>query len=224
MRKLFFLLLMLILISCDHRVKFSSAMPPEVEDLASIPESFLGTFICESDSSRLMIDKFSAVQESYYLFETTVARIKETENCSIADGGLYLPGRKTCIPFEYLTEDSIRAKVYEIDTLFAFRKNEIAKYDKGHLFINYKNDLAQWDTWIFTPQEDGNILFEFVAVPDNERKIKDVTNNYIKKIDDREKVHYTLNPTKKEFDEIINKGYLFECDILIPVNFENDPF
>ncbi len=211
----------LLLFSCDHRVKFSEAMPPTVEATGKIPEIFLGTFICESDSSRLYINEYSAIKESHFLFETSIQKVEETENCSLVAGGLYLPGRKECIPFKYISEDSISATIYELDTIFSFRENEVVKYYKGHLFVSFNNEKNEWETWMFTPQSDGTILFEFIAVPDNEKVIKDVTRDYSKRIDANEKVHYTLNPSKKEFDEILNKHYLFECDILIPVVLGN---
>jgi len=210
----------ILFLACDHRVKFADAMPPDIELAESIPDVFLGTFICESDSSRLYINENSAVKESHYLFETSIQRIRETENCSLVAGGLYLPGRQECIPFKYIDGDSVSATVYELDTIFAFRENEAAKYYKGHLFVNYNNEKGEWDTWMFTPQTNGTILFEFIAVPDNERKIIDVTKDFVKRTDANEKIHYTLNPTKKEFDQILNRDYLFECDILTPVNLE----
>ena len=218
--KYLFLLIAIILTACDHRVKFADPMPPEIDIESTIPDFFLGTYVCESDSSRLHVDKYMAIKETYYIFETSVAEVNETENCSLVAGGLYLLGRKECIPFEFISEDSISAKVYDLDTIFAFRKDEVMKYHLGHLFINYMNKNQEWETWRFTPQLDGSIAFEFLAIPNDEEKIKRAAYDYETRIDSMEKVHYILNPTKKEFEEILTKDYMFQCDILVPINLE----
>ena len=136
MRLLGFLLILLTAISCEPAVVFKDAMPPEVDAITTIPKQFHGVYMCESDSSRIYIERDHAVQESYYQFITSVERVRESEDCSIVAGGLYLPGRKECIPFEWINEDSITAKVYELDTLFEFADDEVMKLYRGHLFLN----------------------------------------------------------------------------------------
>ena len=224
MRLLLLSIPLLFLLACEPAVVFKDAMPPEVEAINTIPEQFHGVYMCESDSSRIYIERDHAVQESYYQFVTSIERVRESEDCSIVAGGLYLPGRKECIPFEWINEDSITARVYELDTLMQFADDEVVKYYKGHLFLNKLSDDNHWVTWMLTPQEDGSLLFELIEVPDNKRKVQEITIDYETIQKDEETVQYVINPTLVEFDRILDKDYVRECDILRPINFENSYF
>ena len=219
--KYFFFLSVLYFISCEPNVLFEEAVPPEVSAIDRIPIDFQGGFICESDSSRMYADEFIIYNESYHQFVTTLDRIKETENCSIIAGGLYLPGRKECIPFEYLSEDTITAKVYSIDTLFAFRDHEVLKLYKGRLFMNYKNGLDEWVTFMISPMEDGALKWELIDIPDSVRKVEAITRDYTMRVNADDETKYIIKPTLVEFERIIDKNYVRPCDILFPINFEN---
>ncbi|NNF21497.1 MAG: hypothetical protein HKN67_06120, partial [Saprospiraceae bacterium] len=188
-----------------------------------IPVLFHGVFMCESDSSRIYIGKYSAVKESYYEFVTSLDKVRESEDCSIAAGGLYLPGRKECVPFEYVNEDSISAKVYELDTIFAFKDKQVAKYYKGHLFLNEQNDNKNWVTWLLSPQEDGRLVLDLIVVPDKKKEVEEITFDY-ETVKEKEKVKFIINPTLVEFERILDREYFLECDILTPVNFEDSHF
>lgn len=214
-----FILSLIILTACEPSVVFKDAMPPDIPSVNEIPKSFHGVFMCESDSSRIYIDRFSAVKESYYEFVTSIEKVMESEDCSIAAGGLYLPGRKECVPFEYVSEDSISAKVYELDTIFGFNENQIAKHYKGHLFLNEQNENKNWVTWLLSPQEDGKLVLELIVVPDRKKEVEEITFDY-ETVKEKEKVKYIINPTLVEFERILNQEYFLECEILTPVNFE----
>ncbi len=214
----------IVFASCESAVVFQDAMPPGVEAITEVPELFHGVYVCESDSSRIYIEKYDAVQESFYEFVTSIMRVRETEDCSIVAGGLYLPGRKECIPFEYINEDSISAKVYELDTLFSFQNDEIAKFYNGHLFLNKQNEEQNWITRMLTPQQGGSLILELITVPDNKRKVEEITIDYSTREIKKDNIQYIINPTLVEFERILDKEYTLECDILHPVNLEITPF
>lgn len=221
---LFILSLTFFLSACEINVFFKEASPPGVESISSIPGTFQGVYICESDSSRLYASTNVIYQESYVEFVTTLQNVKETESCSILNQGLYLPGRKECVPFEYIGEDSIRAKIYTIDTLFHFKpEKEVAKFYKGRLFLNKKSELDDWLTWMVTPNSDGTLLWELIKVPNDIDDLVDITHSIkdrpVFKLDKDEK-QYIINPTLVEFDKILENDYLIKCDVLTPVNFE----
>lgn len=207
-------------ISCRPNVLFQESLPPGVDSIDRIPRMFQGVYICESDSSKMYADEKAVYNESYYQFITTLERIEETENCSIVAGGLFLPGRKECIPFEYIGEDSITAKVYTIDTLFSFRNDEIMKLYKGHLFMNYKNYLGEWITHMITPMEDRSMKWEIIDVPDKLNTIREITHEFTTRIDGSKATVYIIKPTLVEFDRILSRGYTRSCDILMPLNME----
>lgn len=217
----FLIILSIGFYSCEPNVLFQEALPPEIAIINKIPNEFHGVYICESDSSRMYVDSYKAYNESYHLFKTSIDKVKETENCSIIAGGLYLPGRKECIPFEYIGEDSIMAKVYSIDTLFNFREDEILKLYKGRLFLNYKNGYDEWVSFMISPLEDGSLHWELILVPDKISKVEAITQNYKIKIDYDDNRKFIIKPSLVEFDKIIEKEYTRDCDILTPLNIEN---
>lgn len=214
---LIFITLNMLLSSCEPKVLFKEAAPPEIEKINRIPDNFLGVFLCESDSSKMYAEPFIVYNESYHMIITSVEKIRETEDCSILAGGLYLPGRKECIPFEYIGKDSIMAKVYTIDTLFNFRENEVLKLYKGRLFLNYKSGYDEWVTFMITPLEYGALEWEVIDIPDKISKVEAITHDYVVKRDRDDEERYIIKPSLIEFDKILEKEYTRECDILFPV-------
>ncbi len=217
------LLLAIILLSnsCEPVVAFDKAMPPEVESISSIPLEFIGVYMCESDSSLVYIDNDEIFKESYREFITTRDKVKETEGCSLVAGGIYLPGRKECIPVTFIGEDSISAKVYDIETLFSFREFEVAKYHKGHLFLNIRDKNEHWYTFIFTPNVDGSVEWKLVDVPRDIETIEAITPDYTSIPVGEDKVLYILSPTLVEFEDILEKEYFMDCEYLTPINSEH---
>lgn len=217
----YIIFIFLILIACEPNVVFEEALPPEIDAIDQIPEVFQGAFMCDSDSSRIYVDAFLAIHESYYKFYTTVEKVRETENCSIVAGGLYLPGRKSCIPFEYISEDSIMAKIYEQDTLFSFSDIEVAKTYKGRLFLNRQNERGHWITWMLSPESDGSMLLELIDVPDKKKSIDEISQVIHTRKTKKDKIQYIIKPSLVEFDKILKKGYTTECELLHPINMES---
>lgn len=213
---------MMTLGGCEPKVIFEQAMPPDVKPLASIPDKFQGVYRCESDGSRMYADKYKVFKESYHQFTTTLERVRETENCSILAGGLYLPGRQECVPFEYLGGDTITAKVYDLDTLFHFGPKQVAKEYRGRLFLNMSDNTGKWMTFMVSPNEDGSMMWELIDIPNKLKDVSEITYNFKTKKNKDDETIYILNPTMVEFDKIINNDdNMMECDILYPINLED---
>ena len=217
MKYLIWICLTFTLIGCEPGVVFEEAMPPDVAAIRHIPIGFHGAYLCESDSGRIFIYDQLAIKESAYEFITTLDKIAEHEDCKILDGGLYLPGREECVPFTYLSQDTIAATIYDIDTLFNFRPFEVAKMYKGRLFLNHLDQQDHWITWMVSPDPDGSLLLKLIDVPDKLRQVEDITQDYTTRVTTREKVQYIINPTRVEFDRILKKEYTLECERLTPI-------
>lgn len=208
---------MFTILSCEPNVMFKEAMPPGVEAIDRIPERFQGAFICESDSSHVYAEEQLILRESYYMFITNIDRVRESDDCEIVKGGILLPGRQECVPIEYLGEGRIKATVYTIDTLFSFQKDEVLKLYKGRLFVNYKNSLDEWVTFMISPEEDGRMKWDIIDVPDQIKRVKEITYDYDTRVDRDHETIYIIKPTLVEFDRILYRDYVTECDILTPI-------
>ncbi len=221
---LFVILASLFMFSCEINVFFDDAMPPDVEPISEIPDYFQGIFICESDSSIIHSTGDIVLKESYNRFVTTLDRIRESENCSVLAGGIHLGNRNECFPFTYITEDSIAVEIYSIDTIFHFNDEQVAKIYKDRLFLNIGDQNEGWITFMITPQPDGDLLWEYIDVPDKLKSIEKITYNY-KTIERPEKDNqYILKPTLVEFDRILQNRYTTQCDYLRRVNLETENY
>ncbi len=212
----------LYLFSCEPGVVFEKAMPPDVPPLQNIPTQFMGAYLCESDSSRIYIFDHLAFKESHFEFITTIDKIMGTEDCAILDGGLYLPGRDECVPFNYLSADSINATVYDIDTLFNFRDFEVAKMHKGNLFLNQLDNQNNWITWILSPEPKGELLLKFIDIPDKILSVESITDDYTTRITSNDQVQYIINPTLAQFERILDKDLTIACERLTPIGLEDN--
>ncbi len=216
------LFILSLALACNPGVVFEHANPPSIEASKVIPGQYRGNYICESDSAIVKIDSRRIIQEVLVEFVTTLEKVQETEHCSIVDGGLYLPGRKECIPFEYIGEDTISAILFEQDTLFDLTRDHVAKMYRKQLFLNVPSDSGEWMTWIVRTESDGTLLYSYIDVPDNKELIDELTVNYRESRLKRDKTQYILQPTLMEFEEIIKKDFVLFCDRLIPINAEFD--
>lgn len=214
------LLVILALISfrCDTNVLFEGAMPPDVDIITAIPPAYLGTYLCESDSSIIHASEKSIVRESYVHFRTPLKRVRESKECKIKNDSLFFPWSNQCIPFDYINDSTVTATIHKLDTLFQFREGEIAKYYKGRLFLNARiYNSNDWVTSMMTRNQEGVIQWDQLQMPTDIEKVEAITHNFkTKKNRDDETIYY-MNPTLVEFDMILEREYVRKCDVFTPI-------
>tara|TARA_B100000497_G_C7664867_1_gene400785 strand:- start:516 stop:1133 length:618 start_codon:yes stop_codon:yes gene_type:complete len=202
-------------------VYFENTMPPNIESISEIPNTLLGAYLCDSDNDMIYAENRLIYMMSYDQFVTSLDEINQTESCNFLNGELFLPNREECVPFEYLSDDKIRVTLSSIDTLFAFRKNEVAKMYKNRLFLNVKGELEEeWITYMISKRDHGVLLWERIEVPDEKEYLKSLTYKYETIEYQETEDKYVINPTLIEFDEFLEKEFTLECDVLIPINAE----
>lgn len=222
MKALYFLFI-IFLFSCEPTVVFDQAQPPGIDALGTIPESFVGTYRCQSDSSLVIIEPHVAYQQANYKVVVSLDQIEETENCSLAAGGLYIPGRKECFPVEYISDDTVTAYITEIDTLFYFNDSQVIKEWRGALIINQKLESTDWMVWTLQRNDDGSLLLDYISIPEEITDMKDISKEFTKESMSEDYERYVLSPTLREFDNLIdNLDYHMNCDLFIPVTLEID--
>jgi len=204
--------------ACESNVLFEDAMPPDVGIIKSIPQAYQGMFLCESDSSIVHTKEKAIIRESYVKFNAFLNQIQETEGCEIKDGSLYMPWSEECIAFEYVNDTTITATMHKIDTLFNFKRGEVAKYYKGRLFLNVETSTGKkWVTSMISRKEDGTIYWEQIHMPEEIEKVEAITPNFKTRKNKQNKTVYIMNPTLVEFDKILEKNYVRECDVFTPI-------
>ena len=220
MRYLVILISVVVLSSCEPKVLFENALPPDTKPLSTIPVEFQGVFYSECDSTVLHATSDVIYTDAYFQFVTTVTSVQEREECKITDQGFYLHGTKECAPFEYLNGDTILVKLHQKDTMFHISKGQVAKLYKGRLFLNSRDVNNNWMTSIVTPGEAGRLHWDLIDIPNKVDKIKKITSDYTsyKRSDDSE--IFVIKPTQIEFEKLLSKEYLTECDVFIPLTFQ----
>jgi len=220
MKYIIYLFGLTLLLSCEPKVLFQKALPPDGKVLTSIPETFRGVYFSECDTTILHATENVIYTEGYFQFKTTLARIKEEPGCSISDKGMYLRGTKECVPFEYVNEDTVLVKLVQKDTMFFISDEQVAKLYKGNLYLNHKEKNGSWLSSIVEPDEQGHLHWSIIDVPNKEEKVKEITTDYKSYTRDDDEEIFVMNPTQLEFEQLLNKDYLKECDVYIPLNFQ----
>lgn len=220
MKYLYLLVGLVFIVSCEPKVLFQKALPPEGQKLKSIPANFQGVFYSECDTTILHALDNVIYTEGFFQFKTTLGRIEEEPGCRISDQGMYLRGVNECVPFEYINEDTILVNVVQKDTMFFISDEQVAKLYKGSLYLNHKDENGNWIVSTVTPDEKGRLHWSLIDIPNKVDKIKEITKDYSSYTrDDKEEI-FVINPTQIEFDQLLNKEYLTECDVFIPLNFK----
>lgn len=220
MKNIYLLLAAVSILACEPKVLFKNALPPEGKILQTIPTQFQGVYYSECDTTILHVLPDVIYTEGYFEFTTTITRVHEEEGCRIADQGMYLRGTKECVPFEYLNGDTIRVKLVQKDTMFLISKHQVAKLYKNSIYLNHQDKNYNWVASRVTARGDGSLLWQLVDVPNKVDKVREITKDYKSYIRSDDEEIFVINPTQIEFETLLNKGYLKECDVFIPLNFE----
>ncbi len=212
-----------MLFSCEPKVVFDHTQPTGIDPIEEIPERYWGSYRCQSDSTLVIIEPHIAYQQYNYQIKMTIDQIEETENCSLADGGLYLPGRKQCYPIKYIHEDTVVGYVTDIDTLFSFSDDQVIKPYRGALIINQQLESDDWIIWTLGVNTDGSLQLNYLDLPEEIENIAEISADYDKVQRSKDIEQYVIRPTMREFDDLITTAdYQLECDVLIPVSLEID--
>lgn len=214
--------LFVLTISCEHNIVFEKPMPPDGIQLNSMPEDLIGVFKWEEEERYLYLDERYIYLESVFTSTMSISEVRETETCNILDGGIYHDGIADCIPFEYIDEDSIISTFIEIDTLFNFGPEQNAKMYEGIVFLNFKNNNGNWATHILQPQTDGSLIWEVMHLSNNRQLTKEEIKDQKSNMGQDSTYNYIVNPTQKEFINLIQNGNTAEVVKLIPLNLEDE--
>lgn len=213
--------MLLLAIACKPHVLFEYPQPEDGEKITEFPIEYQGMFYSESDSTIIFVNDKVVYAESPLEFITTIQEVIDSENCTIKDGGVQFPHTTQCVPFEYLSEDTIMGTMILNDTLFDFNETQSAKLYKDKLFLNVGDDNGNWISNMITKEANGDLSWDLISLPDNENKIAKMVSKY--RVEMKKDSHeiYIINPTTVELQEILDKGYLKRIEKLIQYNIEN---
>jgi len=209
--------------SCTPPVVFDTAYPTDSTDLVEIPSEYQGAFICESDSSLIIIKEHDIVIRKEQYFRLSLKHVEEKEGCMISGDNMYVDNRKECIPIVFENDSIVRGTVIEHDTLFNMQPGSVARIYKGHVVISQEVEKNLWAVNLLELQENGDVIFKAITDKTKIGNVQQVTSTKELPTTKRNRPKYKVKPTMGEFDEMMKDDKIFiTCDYLTRVNLEQN--
>lgn len=210
-------------ISCTPPIVFDKAYPSSANNLLELPMEYQGAFICESDSTVIIINKNSIANRKEQFFRLSLKNVDEKENCMISGDKMYVDDRKECIPIIFESDSVVRGTVIEVDTFFKMVPGSIARLHKGHVVISQEVEDGLWAINLLTLQDNGDIVYRAITDKTEIRKVSSITPAEQLSGYKRNGPKYKVKPTMAEFDDMINDDKVFiTCDYLTRINLEQE--
>ncbi|MEM9547651.1 MAG: hypothetical protein AAGA77_16845 [Bacteroidota bacterium] len=209
---------MLMVSACTPPVVFDQPYPLGEDDLIELPSKYTGTFICESDSNLLIIDKHEITLKKENFFLMPLKDVEERPDCTIDGDEMYVEGREECIPLEFVNDSIVKGFVEEYDTLFVMSKGSVARMYNGHVVLSKEMRDGQWAVSLLSLEENSDVTYRAITDKTKIKNIGRITamENITTTEDKNER--YKIKPTMKQFDELLqDKKVFIECEYLTRV-------
>ena len=219
--KNFYFLLLIFIGGCTPPVVFEQPYPTDKPNLAGIPQEYQGAFICESDSSLVIIaERDITVHKSHY-FRTQLSRVDQRDDCRIENDKMYIAGREECIPLSIVSDSVVQGVFHEVDTLFVMSSKSVARYYEGHLVISQELQTVEWAVSLLSRQLGGDVTYRAITDKTSIKEVKRITQaTDITRSTDK-KPRYRVKPTMREFEDLLKSQKVFvECEYLQKVVLE----
>lgn len=216
--------LVLLLATCTPPVVFDQPYPIGEEDLIEFPELYTGSFICESDSALLLIQKNEIVIRKENYFKLPLKYVEEREDCNIEGEEMYVSGRAECIPLEFVNDSTVQGIVVEHDTLFSMGDKAVARMYHGHLVLSQEIEDFEWAVSFLSLEKNSDIVYRAITDKTKVAEVGKVTAMEDITTKEDKNNRYKIKPTMKQFDELMHHEKVFvECEYLTRVYLDEMP-
>lgn len=218
------LVVVLFAVTCTPPVVFDQPYPIGKDNLSELPETYTGAFICESDSSLLLIKKHEIVIRKENYFDLPLKYVEEREDCNIDGEEMYVSGRAECIPLEFVNDSTVRGYVIEHDTLFSMGDKSVAKMYQGHLVLSQEIKDYQWAVSFLSLEKNTDIVYRAITDKSKVAEVGKVTAMEDITTKEDKNNRYKIKPTMKQFDDLMYDENVFvECEYLTRVVLDEGP-
>ena len=201
MRKLVYVLMALILISCDPMVIFTEPQPQGKEDLSNFPGKYLGMYRQSNDSSIYLVTE-KEILEKYEEY------IADSRDDILAEEDIELIGDTVLLMEDELSfpvtcrNDSVFGWIVLYDTIFSINRGDRLRKLGKHYFINMPGD-SLWVVVKLQFNKNGSVYkadIDHEAEMDIFRQHCDVE---VVTDDEGNPSRYILDPTSKELKKLL---------------------
>jgi|GEM_PF-1941892 len=221
LNQLFFIAIILIA-ACSPPVVFNKPFPPNEDNLTSIPEKYHGLYMCESDSTLVVINDAVIYARQPYYFEERIADLVEFEECQYINGEIIMNETGEVVPVEDMGDGWVRGHFIEQDTLFQIGEYAIARPYDGSLLLSKSFKKGEWAVYGLTKDSRGDVIYRAINEGTDLELVDDISSLIqLEKEDVDDPPRYMVNPTLVEFDRMFRNELIYiECEKLIRVRFE----
>lgn len=219
MRKLLVLFAVsFIVLSCKEStlnnsfIFFSEAQPTNVDAITAFPKKFIGTYALDYSHSMHIESKV------IYIKETETISLRKSEFDSIPElemrnNQVYDKAEnKTYITF--IKGDTIAIKYENLDTIFSFAANEIAKEYKSSLVLNKKVD-DKYVTSIIKLATIGMQHIQLGTKNDFTKMQQELKIPFVAKMNENDTLNVLLSPSRADFRKLLRKdGFEYQRNYL----------
>ena len=208
------LLIVVLFASCKDAVLknsficFDQSQPVNVSDIASVPSKNQGDFLL-SDASNLIVQQKYILRKKRDTIVVSKTEFDSMGNMEYKKGYVYDKDTRKSFKATF-KNDSIAWNEVQVDTLFSFADNEIAKWYKSSLILNkkvngtYQVNYIQYSksgvkfVQLGTKKDLDNILYK-IHIPS------------VLEIKGKDTLHVVLSPSRSDFRKLLRmKGMEFE--------------
>ena len=213
----------LMMVACTPPVVFDQPYPIDESNLETLPNLYQGSFICESDSSLLLIQDYEIMIRKENYFTLPLKYIEEREDCNMDGNEMFVSGRAECIPVEFVNDSTVRGIVIEHDTLFAMKEKSVARMYEGHLVLSQEVKDDEWAVSFLSLEPNADVVYRAITDKTKIKAVGKVTSvENITTLEDKNN-RYKIKPTMKQFDELFHNEEVFiECEYLTRVQLESE--
>ena len=210
MRLFGFLLLPVLLFSflaCEPAVVFDGPQPVGLSAEKGFRPIYRGHYFCDSDSTEVWVRANCLYKEKQMPFTALLEEVLRNDDLALINGELCIIPLNRCLPVR-IAGDSVSGQVIIRDTLFAVGPDQVLKSFRGHQILNKRLDKNKWEVLILSLDEDLNLSFASVVLPNDLDQLKAITP--VENISEGDEVQYRVAPNLSEFHQLLESGILFQ--------------
>ena len=219
MRKLLVLFAVsFIVLSCKEStlnnsfIFFSEAQPTNVDAITAFPKKFIGTYALDYSHSMQIESKV------IYIKETETISLRKSEFDSIPE--LEMRNNQVYDKAEnktyktFIKGDTIAIEYENLDTIFSFAANEIAKEYKSSLVLNKKVD-DKYVTSIIKLATIGMQHIQLGTKNDFTKMQQELKIPFVAKMNENDTLNVLLSPSRADFRKLLRKdGFDYQRNYL----------
>lgn len=199
-------LVSLFSVSCNERVSFDEAQPAQAKTLSEIPEKYQGNYFDHDDSTFIVINSHTVVENEVIEVAELVKEIFEdiaeddfVKIVSQTDSELKVRIWGNEVETFQLRNDSIFGTLTLPDTLFSLRQNDIIKSQTDYDYLNILNGDGDYYIRKVSLQDDLLTIYKMKAIEElvDIKQIKRADTSSVK----------GLRPTKRQFKKLDEAGF-----------------